>query len=256
MSRKHKIRWKDSDQQELKKAVKNFNAKLDRISKKNPEIKNALPDRASVKQLKELINTRQDLIREINSLKRFTKTRGFDVEKDIVTYGDYNIKVTKWQRNEINRRVAIINRRRKARLEELEGTEVKSRGEAQGYTRGQLGMGKAEMIELMPMRGLTPGMNQTEVQKKYKNILIQSQSDFYTLKDFRCKTNYIKGLMENFSSSDVDDIIKKIEDMPLDEFLKIFNSDNDAKFEGLYAPNRNEYGKYVKSLKAVWLPNL
>ena len=255
MSRKHKIRWKESDQQELKKAVKNFNAKLDRIAKKNPEIKNALPDRASVKQLKELINTRQDLIREINSLKRFNKTRGFDPDKEIVTYGQYNIKITKWQRNEINRRVAVINRRRKERLEALEQTEVTSRGEEQGYTRGQLGMGRAEMVELLPMKGLTPGMNQTEVKKKYKNILIQSQSDFFTLKDFRCKANYIKGLRDNFSEGDIKDIIKEIEDMPLDEFLKTFNSDNDAKFEGLYAPNQREYGKYVKSLKAVWLPN-
>ena len=60
MSRKHKIRWKESDQQELRKAVKNFNAKIDRIAKKNPELKNALPEKASIRQLKELIKTRQD----------------------------------------------------------------------------------------------------------------------------------------------------------------------------------------------------
>ena len=188
-------------------------------------------------------------------MRRFNNKRGFDVEKDIVTYGDYNIKMTKWQKNEINRRVAVINRRRKERLEALEKTEVTSRGEEQGYTRGQLGMGKAEMLELAPMKALTPGMNQTEVHKKFKNVLIQSQSDFFTLRDFRCKANYIKGLRDNFSSNDVDVIIDKIESMPLDEFLHIFNSDNDAKFEGLYAPNKQSYNKHVKSLKAVWLPN-
>ena len=254
MAGKYKIRWQKSDNEELAKAVRNFNAKIDRIAKKNPEIKNALPEKMSVKQLKELINTRQDLKREINSLKRFTSKRGFDVDNDIVTYGDYNIKITKWQKNEISRRVAVINRRRKNRLEALQDVEVTSRGEALGYKKGDFGMGKIETLELSPMKGLTPGMNQTDLKKKYKNILIQSQSDFYTLQDFRCKANYIKGLQTNFNPNDIQDIIDEIEDMPLDDFLKIFNSDNDAKFEGLYPPNKKQYGQYVKSLRAVWLP--
>lgn len=73
MSRRHNIKWQKSDSQDLSKAVKNFNAKISRLEKKNPELKNALPEKVSVRQLKELINTRQDLKREINSLKRFSK---------------------------------------------------------------------------------------------------------------------------------------------------------------------------------------
>ena len=72
MSRKYKIRWQESDTQELARAVKNFNAKISRIEKKHPELKNALPEKMKVGELKNLINTRQDLKREINSLKRFT----------------------------------------------------------------------------------------------------------------------------------------------------------------------------------------
>ena len=67
--------------------------------------------------------------------------------------------------------------------------------------------------------------------------------------------NYLTGLRQNFDVNDVKDIIEKIEHMPLDEFLEIFNSDNDAKFEGLYAPNKKAQPRYVNSLKAVWLPN-
>ena len=37
MSRQPKIRWRKSDEQELKRVVKNFNAKLNRIEKKNPD---------------------------------------------------------------------------------------------------------------------------------------------------------------------------------------------------------------------------
>lgn len=260
MSRKHKIRWQETDNQELTRAVKNFNAKISRIEKKHPELKNALPEKASVRQLKELVNTRQDLKREINSLKRFTdKNNRINIQDDgtyegIQIYGDYNIKITKWQIKEINRRIATINTRRKKRLEELEKTQVTSRGEKQGYTVGQVGVGSIQMNELRPMQGLTPGASEKSIKMKFQSALIQSQSDFLTLRDFRAKSSYITGLYRNFNENDIEDIVEEIEKMPVEKFLEIFNSDNDAKFEGLYPGNKEQEKEYVKSLKAVWLP--
>ena len=67
MSKYHKIRWNESDSRELEKAVRNFNAKVTRLAKNNPQNKSALPEKVQVRQLKELINTRNDLKREINS---------------------------------------------------------------------------------------------------------------------------------------------------------------------------------------------
>lgn len=249
MARRSKIRWQKSDSEELSKAVKNFNAKLSRLEKKNPEIKNALPERVSVRQLKEMINTRQDLQREINSLKRFSQ-RG---SEEIETYGDYNINITKWQRTEMNRRVGIINRKRKERLDQLEQLEMQSGGESLGYTKGQLGMGRVERVELAPMKALTRGMNQRDVSMKWKNILKESQSGFLKEKDYRCRENYIKGLEENFNPNDVEKIINAIEKQPIDEFIKTFYSDQDASFEGIYAPNNEQYEGYLTKLESIWL---
>ena len=36
MSKFHKIRWQESDLLELSKTIKNFNAKITRLAKKNP----------------------------------------------------------------------------------------------------------------------------------------------------------------------------------------------------------------------------
>ena len=158
MSKQHKIRWRESDTKELARVVKNYNAKIRRLKNKDPQkYKNTLPqfydsktdsytEKLSVGQLKEIINTRQDLQREINSLKRFTK-RGSE-ELVTVPDNDYNLQLTKWQKTEMTRRVAVINRRRKKRLEEIQETEMTSRGEKLGYTRGQLGMGKQQEVEL------------------------------------------------------------------------------------------------------------
>ena len=85
MSKYHKIRWQDNDLKELQRVVRNYNAKVTRLKKKEPELyKNTLPqfydertdsftDKISVRQLKEIINTRQDLKRELNMLRRFSK---------------------------------------------------------------------------------------------------------------------------------------------------------------------------------------
>lgn len=248
MSRESRIRWQKSDSQELARVVKNFNAKIERLAKKNPEMINALPEKTSVRQLKELVQTRRDLKREINSLKRFSR-RG---SEEIISYGDYNIKLTKWQKTEINRRVGIINQRRTRRLREMEEMELTQGGESLGYKKGDVGMGRIERVELSPMKGLTPGMNQRDVIKKWRNIVKESQSGYFTDKDYRLRENYLKGLRENFNPDDIADLEVAIAGMDIREFKKRFYSEADADFEGLYAPNNEQYQGYLTKLKSIW----
>ena len=101
MSRKYNIRWTDSDNEELKRAVRNFNAKVDRVAKKHPELASNLPEKVRVKELKELIDTRADLKRELNSLRRFSKKGAEQII--VVTESNYNLKVTKWQLSEMKK---------------------------------------------------------------------------------------------------------------------------------------------------------
>lgn len=252
MSKYHQIRWKQSDNDELARVVRNFNAKLKRISNKNPELKNALPDKVSVKQLKELINTRQDLNRELNALKRFSKRGAEDVVN--VPDNDYNLKITKWQKTEMNRRVGIINRRRKSRLEDLQNTEMKSRGESLGYTRGQLGMGKATEVSLKPMNAFTRRMNQQDLKWKWKSIMNESQSDYFTKKDYQLRANYIKALGQNYNTKDITGVIDAINNMDIKEFLQKFDEEG-GTLEFAYPPNREQYEGYVNALKATWTPS-
>lgn len=252
MAKRYNIRWQSSDNEELRKAVKNFNAKITRLEKKNPELKNILPERVSMKEMKNLIDTRQDLKRELNSLKRFTK-KGNETIVEIPNT-DYNIKTTKWQKEEMTRRIGVINRKRKTRLKEMEEIEVYSRGKKLGYKRKDIGMGKQEEISLQPMKVFTKKMNQKDLKFKFRNIRKESQSSYWDKRDLLLKQNYIKSLEENFNPNDIKDIISKIENMDYKEFKKIFYEEG-GNFETSYPPNAEEYQKYLSSLNAIWNPN-
>ena len=57
MAKQYKIRWKQSDIEELRRVVSNFNKKLKRLQSKEEYAKVTLPEKASIKELKSLINT-------------------------------------------------------------------------------------------------------------------------------------------------------------------------------------------------------
>lgn len=267
MSKYHKIRWRESDEQELKRVVRNFNAKIRRLEKKNPQMKEYLPkywddkeekftDHLSVNQLKSLIGTRQDLKRELNALKRFSK-RGAE-EIVIVPNTDYNLKTTKWQKTEMNRRIAGINRRRKNRFEEIENIPMMSRGKELGYTQGQIGMGRVEEVSLKPMNAFTQKMSQTGLKWKWRSIMSESKSDYFLESDFRLRDNYIKGLKTNYDYENIKDIIEEIEGMDIGDFLKKFYAEG-ASFEipspkGTSKLKFKEYQSYETLLRSIWKP--
>ena len=250
MSRKYNIRWTESDNQELRKAVKNFNQKIARLEKKNPQIKNALPEKVSVKQMRDLIETRSDLNRELNALKRFSK-RGAETIVPVPN-NDYNLQITKWQKQEMNRRVGTINRKRKEKLKELQDVEQTSRGKPLGYTKGQIGMGRQEQVALSPMKSFTQKMNVKDLKYKYQSILKESQSTYWDRRDLILKENYVKSLEDNYGKNAAF-LVDKIKEMDMKEFKKIFYAEGGHSFfEFSYPKNKEEIDKDLNYLSQAW----
>lgn len=256
MSKVYKIRWTQSDQDDLRKAVKNFNAKITRLEKKFPEQKNALPERMTVKQIKELITSRQDLKRELNALRRFTKPGSEKLV--VVPDSEYNLKITKWQKEEMSRRVGIINRRRKNRYDAIKDIEMTHRGEKLGYTVGDaasnIGMGSIDSNTTAPMNAFTPKMTRTNVNAKFRAIMKESQENYWSEREATMKETYIRTLLENFREQDVKDVIEKIEDMDFSTFYENYLSDS-GKWDSLYPPDKDQYQSYIDDLRSTWTPN-
>ena len=269
MSRFYNIRWKLSDNEEIRKTVKNFNAKITRLEKKYDKLietetdrdkkqqltneKNALPKRQSTKQFKKLVDTRQDLKRELNALKRFSKKGS----EDIVTVpgNEYNLKTTKWQKNEMSRRVGIINRKRKERYQEAYDTALEYRGEKLGYTQGQLGMGSVDEMQLQPMNAFTPSMTRTSLNKKFDVIMEESQSSFWNKQELIMKENFKEALLTTFRKGDIKNVLQSIDDMDFKDFYSKFKSQV-GKFEDVYFPDDDQYDQYLELIKSTWLPEV
>lgn len=119
MSKSSKIRWRKSDTEQLSRKVKNFNAKISRLSKSHPELLDVLPERVTSKELKSMITNRQEYKRMIKALSAFTKK---GAEK--VVTGTSGARTTQWELNQVKKAVQAENRRRKAEKQRLENTPV------------------------------------------------------------------------------------------------------------------------------------
>lgn len=262
MPRQYNIKWREQDEKELRRVVRNFNDKLRRLVKKNPANSNILPqfwnektqgyeNRITLDQIKELIATRQDYNRQLNMLKRFSR-RG--AERIVETGSDYGARTTKWQEQEQKRLVQTINRRRKARLDTLNAIEVMNASGKLGYTLGQMfGMGLAEQNKLKPTQAFTRGQSQKDIKWKWRALQLEAKDTYYNERDEMLKENYIKTILDNFDKDDVMDIIGEIRGMSSDEFYLKFEAKGDA-FEWAYPPKKGtpEYDDYVKELRGYW----
>ena len=260
MRKQYKIRWNDSDVANLQRAVRNFNAKVNRLKRALPQYKSSFPELVKTKDIKAIINTRRDLEREIRSLQRFTK-RG--AEKIIDVPGsEYNLKITKWQKSEMTRSLVYINRKRKERLDKILSMELTKGGKKLGYTKAQIGMGKPELLALEPMKPFYRTMDYGDLRERFKSIKAQRQSDFYSKRDYEVRENYIKGLKINYNYENVKDIIEHIKSISIEEFLEVFYEEG-ATFEEVSPPSlllgiklkESEYDAYETLLRTIWLPN-
>lgn len=243
MPKRYNISWNENQQKQIKQAVRNFNAKIDRLAKKNPKEAGTLPEKVSLRELKKMINTRQDLQREVNALKRFSKRGAEELTNPPPKFGNTELRLTKWEVDEMLRRTARVNKSRALKRAEILETEMTSRGEELGYKRGQVAMGTLDKNQLEPIVPFTRTMNNEERRRKFRTLRNESQIDYWDKRDNILREAYIKGIKQNYNPEDVQDVVDKIRTMDIKEFRKIFESEGGTKaFEWVY-PKRRSRGK-------------
>ena len=252
--RKYNIRWSEADEKELQRVVKNFNAKIARLEKKiDPKDTNPvlLPERVKVSVLRDMIQTRQDLNRELNALKRFSK-KGAEAET-FIPDNYYNIKITKWQMKEMNRRAAIINRNREQRRKEVENMDAYSRQQKLSYTVGHT-MSDEEKAALQPINVFTTFQGKADLRQKMRTLQKQSMVEYWKGRDEALRRGYIRAMTENLgTTAEVMKIVDAINNMDVGEFRRKFQEEQ-SKFSLAYPGDQDKVKENIKALRAIWMP--
>lgn len=105
MSKYHKIKWTENDKKELRRLIKNYNAKIDYHAKKNGS-KEGLPEKLKVREVKANIISRKDFNRILNKMALFLKKGGEELleNKNAVKITKAEYQYTMQNINEVNKK--------------------------------------------------------------------------------------------------------------------------------------------------------
>lgn len=225
MSKKSKIRWRESDLAELQRVIRNFNAKLTRLEKKGADM-NIMPERLSKKDAMGKIETRADFKRYTKSAQRFSQ-RG--AEAAVKT--KRGAVDTQWAFDEAKRAYRREQARKKKELAKLKEQEVTSRGKGTGVKRAE--MGSVKENELKPSKKNIQNMSQREWEK-FKERMEKAMYDKDSeAKKAKMKANYLKAMINAGISEEIQELVRA---MPLDEFVNTVINDQEGSFDFVYSP--------------------
>lgn len=218
MQKRYNIKWRDTDEKELARAVRRYNAKRNRLLKQVPELEDFLPPKASTKEIKKAVKTRRDLRNEINSLERFLRK---GAEKPIVT--KEGVKTTQYQKKEIEIKVRAINLRRKAELKKAAPSTEKGT------------MGTARNNNLLPKTYDINKVRKSDWNKFIESVEKQSRDSYSQDKYERYKENFIKGLENAFGEKGAK-LIEMARNISAEKLVDIYYNDPILQIDFIYDP--------------------
>lgn len=188
------IRWRKSDIAELRTLVRKFNAKITRVSKKNPAVVEFLPERLNVKDIQEGITERKDFNNLKKSVSRFMQKGA----ENLVTMQN-GIVITQYQKKELEIQRNSINRKR-----------AQARKEA-----GELQPGRMGTIEQWANRILDKAedIRRENWESYVKRLEKQSKEAYYVRRDETYLANWVQGLFSTFGDEWAFELLDATEDI-------------------------------------------
>ena len=210
MQKRYNIKWRESDEKELAKAVRKFNAKRTRLLKRVPELEEFLPAKISTKEIREQVKTRRDLKNELNSIERFMRK---GAEKPIVT--KEGIKTTAYEKKEIEIKVRAINARRAAERKRANVSTEKGT------------MGTIRENNLRPKQVDINKVKKSDWEKFKESVEKQARDSYFQ--------NFMKGL-ENAFGEKGKKLQEIAEQIPAEQLTQMYYDDPILQIDFIYDP--------------------
>lgn len=251
------IRYNKELNDKITKTVRNYNAKINRLSKTNPAL--ALPEKVTAKSLKNITDNRTELNRELAKLKRFSK-RGAE-NTIILPSGDL---VSNWELSELKRESARLQRNLTRRINELASITPKVKGIKQDYTYAQMGDATLNnyIVKRDALKKLSKGLGSTNNLKNAINYINKIQKQ-QARKISVFRDNYInkmfawQGYAVGYDNERINEIKEKLNKLSDKDFLRFFDEERIMKkIQEMYAVMesnvKNNYFAYEQEMTEIF----
>lgn len=217
------IKWRQKDIQEAKRVAKNFNAKINRVTRQHPELSRFQPEKISYTDLRSRIATREDYNRILNMYKRYSQ-RG--VERAIVS--ERGAKVSEWAYNEAQLLTETINRSRAQRRRQYKDLPQAQR--ARAY----------ENENLLPKHFNFENMSQEAFNRFFRTAQAQAMALYDDSRNQLYYENYINAFIMAYGrDSETEALFERLRKLDRKEFVKISLSDPTLQIDFTY-PNSDD----------------
>lgn len=247
----------ENTKRSLHATVRDFNAKIDRLSEKakTQGERAALPEKISVDYLLRNSSSKETLQRDIQDFKGFLK-RGAEKLEELPDT-KHNIKITRWQKSSMERRLDEINQARAKELEEWKATQVKYGGKEAGYTQGQARMDDGD-FDITPMKMVNWSSTYSDMREKFKLMMRESQPGYWDARAELSRINYTEKLSQVIGNHPLGKILlKKINSLPVKDFKRNIK-ENDDMFLLLYEleMNPDNFDTILNEIWGEWYPDV
>lgn len=240
----------------LTATVRDFNAKVDRLSAKaktQGELA-SLPAKISEKELIRTASSRDALVQDIKTYKGFLR-RGAEKLEELPDT-KHSIKITRWQKETMEAKLEVINNARAKELEQWKATQVKYAGKEAGYTQGQARMDEGDFDEFHPMNLYNYSSTYGDMREKFRLMMRESQEGYWEARTELARINYIEKMESVLGDYSVGKmLIKQIKEMPIEDFKRTLKGEDDL-FAMLYALEQQSKNimseNYSTVLQTVW----
>lgn len=219
---------KDSEK-ELKRVIRNFNSKVKRLESVDREID--IPEKESIKAIKDRVNSKWDLNREIDRLERFTKRNAEDLIKN-----KSGVVMSRWEYENIQREQRRLSARLLREIERYGNIKPKEFGKEQSVTYAQMGDEKLSNLKARQKAISSKSISKlNRAQMKDLQTLLNKTAANYRKDKEIFYDNYIDGTLLNtayfigYDEEKIKYIKEKLSELSPTQFTKAFEQEQALK---------------------------
>lgn len=221
---------KDSNA-ELQRAVNKFNAKIKRLETVDREID--IPEKESITAIKDRVNNKFDLNREIDRLERFTQRNAEELIQNKA-----GVVMSRWEFENLRKEQKRLNARLIRQVERYGNIKPKEFGSSEDFTYAQ--MGEDRYINLKARQRTIGSKNIMKLNanqiKDFKSLLKKTSSYYDPSKKEIFYDNFIDGTLVNgayfigYDKKKLDYIRNRLHELSPSQFSKAFDTEQSLRY--------------------------